>query len=150
MENITLAKLKKYEGTYFDKTHSGAGKWLQYKLLSVKEGEIEASITVRKDMSNPNGMLHGGMISMISDELIGLAFYSMGKQHYYTTVNLIVDYLYGAPVGSTVIAKAKVLRSGKSIANVECYIYDAEGRIISHATSNLVNTQKQVFEVEIT
>ncbi len=149
MKNQILYQLKQYEGQYFTHTKSNAGKWLHYKLLKVEEGCIEAAILVREDMTNPNQMLHGGMIAMIMDELCGLAFYSTGNPSYFTTVNLSIDYLYSAPVGSTVIAKSNVMRSGKKIANVECYIYDEEKRVIAHAKSNLVNTEKKVFELSV-
>jgi len=149
MENHLLLELKKLKGQVFTNTNSMAGKWLNYTLVSVESGIVEASIPVRPEMTNPNGMLHGGMISMISDELCGLAFYSLGYPTYYTTVNLIIDYLYSAPVHTTVIAKAIVIRSGKRIANIECIIYDQENRIISRATSNLVNTDKEVFKLSI-
>lgn len=149
MKNQILYQLKQYEGHYFTHTKSNAGKWLHYKLLKVEEGCIEASILVREDMTNPNHMLHGGMIAMIMDELCGLAFYSIGNPAYYTTVNLSIDYLYSAPVGTIVIAKSTVMRSGKKIANVECYIYDENKHIIAHGKSNLVNTEKKVFELSV-
>lgn len=149
MENGILYRLKLYEGKYFNATQSMAGKWLNYKLLKVEAGYIESSILVRDELTNPNKTLHGGMFAMIFDEMCGLAFYSLGNPSYYTTVNLIVDFLFSAPLGSTVIAKAKVLRSGKKIANVECYLYNEENQILGHATSNLVNTEKEVFKISI-
>ncbi len=140
-------QLKQLEGEYFTNTLSNAGKWLNYKLVSILEGKVEVSILVREDMANPNNMLHGGMIGMISDEICGLALYSIGQANFYTTVNLSIDYLFSAAVGSTVTAKGSVLRHGKKIANVECYIYDEAGNVISHAKSNLVNTGKEVFDL---
>ncbi len=147
MKNQIHYKLKQFEGQHFTNSNSKAGRWLNYKLLKVDEGAIDASILVREDMTNPNNMLHGGMIAMIMDELCGLAFYSLGGGYYYTTVNLTIDYLYSAPLNTTVIAKSRVMRSGKKIANVECYIYDANNNIIAHAKTNLVNTEKKVFEL---
>lgn len=147
MKNQIHYKLKQFEGQFFTNSNSKAGRWLNYKLLKVEEGIIEASILVREEMTNPSNMLHGGMIAMIMDELCGLAFYSLGGESYYTTVNLTIDYLYSAPVNTTVIAKSRVMRSGKKIANVECYIYDADNNIIAHAKTNLVNTEKKVFEL---
>ncbi|MCC7028878.1 MAG: PaaI family thioesterase [Chitinophagaceae bacterium] len=147
MENQIHYQLKQLEGQYFSNTNSRAGKWLNYKLLEVKQGEIRASVLVREDMTNPNHMLHGGMIAMIMDELCGLAFYSLGTGYYYTTVNLSVDYLDSAPVNTTVEVHSKVMRSGKKIANVECTVFNDEGKIIAHGKSNLVNTEKKVFEL---
>jgi acyl-coenzyme A thioesterase 13 len=149
MINEIAYRLKQFEGQYFKYTNSMAGKWLNYKLLAVNPGEIKASILVREEMTNPNRMIHGGMISLICDELCGLAFYSLGNPTFYTTVNLSVDYLYAAPVGSTIIIEAKVKRCGKRIANVTCSLFDEHEHIIASATSNLLNTENEVFPLAI-
>ena len=140
-------QLKQLEGKHFTQSHSKAGKWLNYKIIRVEAGEIEVSIEVREEMTNPVKMLHGGMAAMICDEICGLAFYSTSAETIYTTVNLSIDYLYSAPIGSTVFAIGKVIRKGKKIANIECTIYDENRTIIVHATSNLLNTEKEVFEI---
>ncbi len=147
MNEDTIKKLKNLESQYFTNTNSQAGKWLNYKLLKAEAGEITISVLVRNDMTNPNGHIHGGMIAMICDEVCGLSFFSMGYETYYTTANIIVDFLYGAPEGTVLKAKGKVLRAGKRVANVECYIYDEQNNIIAHATSNLINTEKKVFNL---
>jgi uncharacterized protein (TIGR00369 family) len=149
MENKAIQQLRAQIGQYFTQTLSEAGKWLHYKLLIVEPGYIEASVTVRKEMTNPSGQLHGGMIGMISDELCGLSFYSMGHDTFYTTVSLNINYLFGAPLGSEIIVKAKVIRAGKRMANVECYLYDNEDRIIAHATSNLMNSGTKIFNLTL-
>lgn len=149
MQNHLYEQLKKLEGEYFRYSLSMAGRWLNYRLLKVAPGSIEASVEVREEMTNPVKMLHGGMIAMICDELCGLAFYSLGTSTFYTTVNLSVDYLYSAPMGSTVVCKSSVVRSGKKIANTECFIYAEDGTLIAHAKSNLVNTDKEIFNLTV-
>ncbi len=139
--------LKALEGQYFTQSMSKAGRWLHYKLLLVEPGYIEASILVREEFTNPSGQLHGGMISMIADELCGLSFYSLGFDTFYTTVSLNINYLFSAPEGIEVIVKAKVIRSGKRMANVECYIYDNHERIVAHATTNLMNSGTDIFNL---
>ena len=149
MSNPIFDALKKLEGEYFKYSLSMAGRWLNYKLIHVEHGSIVAEIEVRDDMTNPVKMLHGGMIAMICDELCGLALYSKAGDTFYTTVNLSVDYLYSAPLGSKVIVKSRVIRHGKKIANTECYLYDEHENIIAHAKSNLVNTDKEIFNLTV-
>jgi len=150
MANNNYENLKTFEGRHFTETMSKAGRWLNYKLLQVDPGYIEASIIVRDELTNPSGQLHGGMIGMIADELCGLSFYSLGHDTFYTTVNLHIDYLFAAPAGIELTIKAKVLRAGKRMANVECFIYDPEERIIAHATTNLMNTGAGIFNLTMT
>ncbi len=147
MENKNYRKLKALEGQHFKDTLSKAGKWLNYKLLKVEEGMLEASIHVRDEFTNPSENLHGGMISLIADELLGLCFYTLGHETFYTTINLHVDFLYAVPSGATIVVKAKVIRSGKRMANVECFMYDFENRVIAHATTNLMNTGTKIFNL---
>jgi uncharacterized protein (TIGR00369 family) len=147
MKNNNFENLKKFEGHYFTESLSSAGRWLQYKLLLVEPGYIEASILVRDELTNPSKQLHGGMISLISDELCGLSFYSLGYNTFYTTVSLNVNFLYSASLGSTVMVKAKVMRSGKRMANVECHFYDEKNQILAHATSNLMNSGTKIFNL---
>lgn len=149
MSNHLFEELKKLEGEYFRYSLSMAGRWLNYRLLTVEPGVVSASVEVREEMTNPMKMLHGGMIAMICDELCGLAFYSLGGHTFYTTVNLSVDYLYSAPLGSHVRVQARVVRHGKKIANTECFLYDAGGQLIAHAKSNLVNTDKEIFNLTV-
>lgn len=149
MFNMLFEELKKLEGEYFRYSLSMAGRWLNYRLVKVDPGQVTASVEVREEMTNPVKMLHGGMIAMICDELCGLAFYSLGGLTFYTTVNLSVDYLYSAPLGSTVRVEARVVRNGKKIANTECFLYDEQDRLIAHAKSNLVNTDKEIFNLTV-
>jgi uncharacterized protein (TIGR00369 family) len=145
MDKSISDRLKLCEDQYFTQTHSAAGKWLNYKLLKVEAGEIKASILVRDEMTNPNKNLHGGMYAMICDELSGLAFFSLGLNTFYTTVNLHVDFLMSAPLASEVIIHAKVTRHGKRIGHVICDLYNVENKHLAHSTTNLVNTNKEIF-----
>lgn len=147
MENIIFNKLKRFEGKVFDQSLSAAGRWLAYTIIKVEPGNVEVSLPVRPEMTNPSQQLHGGMMAMIMDEISGVAFYSLGSSTYYTTVNLVVDYLYSAPVGETILAKGSVQRQGKKIANVSCEVFDSKGTCLARATTNLVNTQKEIFDL---
>ena len=145
MKNQRYHHLKALEGQYFTESRSAAGRWLHYKLLKVEPGKVEASIKVRKEFTNPSGQLHGGVISLICDELCGLSFYSLGHETFYTTVSLNINYLYGVPEGSTVRIVASVIRSGKRMANVECYLYNEDDVAVAHATTNLLNSGGKIF-----
>ena len=109
----TYKLIKNYEGKHFDHSLSKAGLWLKYKLEKVEAGYVEVSMIIREEMGNPMKQLHGGMMSMLIDEISGLSFYTLNKGTFYTTVNLHVDFLYSVAVGDTVFSKAKVLRAGK-------------------------------------
>ncbi len=141
-------KLKAYEGKAFTESNSAAGKSLGYVLQDVQPGTVTLKLTVLESMTNPWKGLHGGIFALIMDEAVGLAFYTVCKGAYYTTVNLNVEHLMSANIGETLYATGTVVRHGKKIAYTEGSIYNSNNELICRATSNLVNTGKSVFPVE--
>ena len=140
MKNDHFDQLKSHEGKHYTASKSAAGRWLNYKLIHVEPGEIEASLVIRDEHTNPLKQLHGGMIALICDEICGLCFYSLGFETFYTTISLNIDFLLGVAKDSEITIKAKVIRSGKRISNVECFLYDEQGMKLAHATTNLMNS----------
>jgi len=139
-ENKRLLFLQKFIGEYMDQTPSPVGRWLNGRLTDIREGSMEVEFTVRKDMTNPMGVLHGGIASTILDEVVGTMVYALGRDFAYVSVNLNCDFLHAARIGDVITAKAKVIRAGKNIVHVEGTITDQESRIIAKCTSNLIQT----------
>ncbi|MCS7019816.1 MAG: PaaI family thioesterase [Cytophagales bacterium] len=115
-------------------------KWLNGSLLRVEKGEIEAEFIVRKEMTNPVGVLHGGIHAAILDDIVGMTVALHGLSNLYVSVNLSVDFLAPAQIGEKVIARSKVVRAGKTIVNAVAELYNESGTLLSRATTNMVNT----------
>lgn len=136
-----LAYLKEqYEGKVVSDSRSPAGNWLQYTLESIDKGTATISLEVKKDMTNPYGNIHGGMMAMLMDEVIGLAVVSLDTKNFYTSLNLNVDFLYAIKGGERLKAISKVVRAGKKIIHVTCDVYDMNNTLLGKASSNLIVT----------
>lgn len=129
-----------YLGKVVTDSRSDAGNWLQFKLEHIENGAAVLSTEVRKEMTNPYGNIHGGMMSLVIDEAIGWAVVSLDTELHYTSLTLNVDFLYAIGEGERLRAESKVLRVGKKIINVECHVYDLDGKILARANSNLIVT----------
>ncbi|MEY3854140.1 MAG: hypothetical protein RIS68_154 [Bacteroidota bacterium] len=114
--------------------------WLDGTLRKADMGSISVEFVVREDQCNHAGVLHGGIISTMLDELMGMTLITIEIDHLYVTINLHVDFLFGAKAGETVTVTSEVFRVGKKIANVEAKMYNAEGKILAKGTSNLAAT----------
>ncbi|TLV00644.1 PaaI family thioesterase [Dyadobacter luticola] len=143
-ENKRLALLKQYVGKTMDQSPSPVGRWLRGQLLNVTESHMEVAYTVREDMTNPMGTLHGGIAATILDDVMGTMVYAMGREFAYTSVNLNCDFLHAARVGDSIIASSKVVRAGKNIIHVEGTIHDVHGKIIAKCASNLIQTSLKI------
>jgi uncharacterized protein (TIGR00369 family) len=114
--------------------------WLDGRIVSCGVGEIEMTFTVRPEMANPTGLLHGGIQAAIIDDLIGMTSATLGEEGFMLTIDLHVNFLGKVEVGQTVKARARFIRSGKRIAHAVCEILDEHGTLVCRGDSNLVKT----------
>lgn len=129
-----------YEGKLVQDSRSAAGNWLEYTLEHIEKGTATISLLVRKEMTNPYNHIHGGMMALVMDEVIGWGVVSLDTDNYYTSLNLNVDFLYAIKQGERLKATSKVVRAGKKIIHVECHVYDMQDRLLGKASSNLIVT----------
>lgn len=114
--------------------------WLDGTLIKASAGSITAEFIVRADQCNHANILHGGIITTILDEIMGMTLITVEIEHLYITINLHVDFLFGAKAGEKVTAVSEVFRVGKKIANIEAKLYNEEGKLLAKSTSNLAAT----------
>ncbi|NBB88809.1 MAG: hotdog fold thioesterase [Bacteroidetes bacterium] len=118
-------------------------QWLRGRLIRAEEGKVEVSFTVREEMCNPAGILHGGVISGMLDEVAGIAVFSLGRDSFFTSVNLQVDFLRPAQLGEEVKAVAEVIRAGERIIHVETQMLKGD-KILAKADTNLITTHQKL------
>lgn len=115
--------------------------WLNPILISVEEGVVVFEYTVRKEMTNPIGTLHGGISAAIIDDAIGTAVYTFDEDHFYSTINNAIDYFSPARENDIVIAETRILKKGKQLINAQCEIWNSDkSRMIAKGYSNLIKT----------
>lgn len=136
--------MARYKDKVITDSRSPAGNWLAVTLEHAERGIASLSVIIKRDMTNPYGNIHGGMMSALIDETIGWAVVSLEAEHHYTSLNLNVDFLYAAKEGEKMIATAEVIRQGKKIVHVECKVRNTKGDILAKATSNLINTSMPI------
>ena len=133
-----------FEGKLVTDSRSPAGNWMGFTLESIEKGKAVISLEVKKEMTNPYGNIHGGMMSLVIDECVGWAVISLESESHYTSMNLNVDFLYAIKSGDRLRAESRVVRSGKKVINVECSVFDMEDRILAKASSNLIVTNMKI------
>ncbi len=138
MDNPKLSWLKAHIGKSSKNSPSPFAHWLDGILEEVEFGQLSIRFTVRPDMTNPHGMLHGGVISGMLDDVIGTTVATLDKEQPFVSINLSVDFVQGARVSDEVIAKAKVIRNGRTAVYVQAELFNQSAKLLAVATSNLV------------
>lgn len=144
--NSYLVQFKKLIGRILDQTPSKAGNWLAGKLLEIDEGAIKVAYTVTPQMCNPARVLHGGIISLMLDDVIGMGNFVAGSEYLMTSINLNVDFLSSAQIGEKIEVSAKLVRSGANLNHWEAVIINDSGKLVAKASSNMIKTHHKLSE----
>lgn len=116
--------------------------WLKPVILKVEEGSLAFQYTIRKEMTNPFGTLHGGVTAAIIDDSIGATLISYGEPYFYVSFNLVIDYIASAREGDVIIAETTVIKKGNQIVNAQCDVWnDDRSRLIAKGYTNLIKTE---------
>lgn len=140
-----LAVLQQHINQEFTTSPSPFMRWLKPVILAADTGKLTFSYLVRDEMLNPSGVLHGGVTAAIMDDIIGATMFTLNEQHYYTTINNVIDYFAVAKKGETIIADTSIVRKGKQMANVQCEIWNEDRtKLLAKGSSNLlqINVKK--------
>ena len=136
--------IAKYKGKKVTDARSPAGNWMEFTLEDIEKGKATISLTVKKEMTNPYGNIHGGMMALVMDETIGWAVVSLESENHYTSLNLNVDFLYAIREGDRLLSTAQVVRAGKKIVHVDCTVTTLDGTLLGKCSSNLIATSMKM------
>lgn len=101
-------------------------------------GEIEIAFHPDERLTNPRGQVQGGIVAAMLDDTMGPALVSMTAGKYIpASIDMNVSFLRPVMPGR-VIAKARVIKHGASVAFLEAELFDPKGRLLARATSSAV------------
>ncbi len=90
---------------------------------------VTVDVALRDEFLNGTGVLHGGVIAAIADEAAWHALMHAHQGHReMTTTELKVNYLRPM-AGKKVVARAYVLRAGKTLSVTRVDLFDAQKRL---------------------
>ncbi len=135
----TIEKIRSVIGKREQLSPSPFMNWLKPVAVAASYGSLTFEYEIRKEMTNPMGQLHGGVIAGIIDDIMGATVYSLEKSDHFVTVNLSVDYFAPATLGDIVHATTKVVKEGRMVIHMECTLWlPAKKRLLAKACSNLM------------
>jgi uncharacterized protein (TIGR00369 family) len=101
--------------------------------ISFEDETCTVAFTVRDDMFNPQGSLHGGIAAVALDVSMGhLIHYVCGEGG--LTLEMKVQYMRPARPGP-VRCIGRFLKRGRSLIAMESRMTDGEGKLLSMATA---------------
>ena len=96
-------------------------QWLGAKLIHIEEGNCVLEMTIRKEMLNGFGTLHGGIAYSLADSALAFAVNAYGRISPLITGNM--SYAKAATEGDVLRAEAKVISLGNKKADIDVTLY---------------------------
>ena len=100
-----------------------------YSLVELKEEEYSiVKVELKEQALNPFGIAHGGLIFGLGDTAMGIVVNT--KEKIAVTLSSNITYLRPAK-GSYLIAKAKMVKKGKTISYLNAEIYNEKDVLVA-------------------
>ncbi len=105
---------------------------LGFTLHRMADGESELHYTARPEHLNSFEVTHGGATMTLLDVTLATAARSVTPDMGVVTIEMKTSFMQ--PARGPLVARGRLIHRTKSMAFAEGTVYDAEGRVCSHAT----------------
>lgn len=112
---------------------------LGMRIPMVEDGEIVFAMPASEMLCNPSATIHGGIIATLLDTVMTCAVYTkLALGRTCTTVDINVHFVRPIlPNGRDIVARGRVLYSGRTHATAEASATDDDGKLYAHATGGM-------------
>jgi acyl-CoA thioesterase len=87
-------------------------QWMQVKVIDIKEGYSKIQMTIRKEMVNGFGIVHGGLPFSLADS--AFAFACNNRNNLSVALDVTITFTKAVNVGDVLTAEAKEFHNGRS------------------------------------
>jgi acyl-CoA thioesterase len=92
--------------------HDAFSQWLGIEVLQINEGYSKISMTIRKEMVNGFGIVHGGVPFSFADS--AFAFACNNRNNLSVALDVTISFMKAVQIGDVLTAEAKEIHNGRS------------------------------------
>jgi acyl-CoA thioesterase len=92
--------------------HDAFSQWLSIEVLQINEGYSKISMTIRKEMVNGFGIVHGGVPFSFADS--AFAFACNNRNNLSVALDVTISFMKAVQIGDVLTAEAKEIHNGRS------------------------------------
>lgn len=123
--------------------HDLFSQWLGIELIEINEGFSKIKMTVRKEMINGFGIVHGGIAFSLADS--AFAFACNSRNNLSVALDTSINFIKPVHVDDVLIAEAKELHNGKSTGLYHINIYNQKDHLIAQFKGLCYRTDKTLI-----
>jgi acyl-CoA thioesterase len=118
-------------------------KWLGVEALEVSEGYSKIKMTIRPEMMNGIGILHGGIGFSLADSCF--AFACNNRNVLSVALDNSINFIKPAFTGDILTAEAKEIHNGHSTGLYQVTIFNQKNQVIALFKGTCFHTNKPVI-----
>ena len=119
-------------------------QWLGIEVIEIKEGYSKIKMTIRNEMMNGLGIVHGGIAFSLADS--AFAFACNNRNVLSVALDTAINFLKPVHVGDTLTAEAKELHNGKSTGLYHISITNQNDHVAAVFKGTCFRTNKKLIE----
>lgn len=123
--------------------HDLFSQWLGIKVMEIKEGYSKITMTIRKEMINGLGIVHGGVAFSMADS--AFAFACNNRNVLSVALDTSINFLKPVHVDDVLIAEAKELHNGKSTGLYHITISNQHNNVVAVFKGTCYRTNKTLI-----
>ena len=118
-------------------------QWLGIEVLAIKEGHSKIQMTVRKEMINGFGIVHGGIAFSLADS--AFAFACNNRNVLSVALDTSINFIKPVHVGDVLTAEAKEIHNGKSTGLYHIEITNQNNHLVALFKGLCYRTDKKLI-----
>jgi acyl-CoA thioesterase len=123
--------------------HDLFSQWLGIQVLDVKDGYSKIKMTVRPEMINGFGIVHGGIAFSLADS--AFAFACNNRNVLSVALDTSINFIKPVHVGDVLIAEANELHHGKSTGLYHINISNQKDHLVAQFKGLCYRTDKSLI-----
>ena len=123
--------------------HDLFSQWLGIEVIHIKEGYSKIKMTVRKEMINGFGIVHGGIAFSLDDS--AFAFACNNRNNLSVALDTSINFTKAINTGDTLTAEAKESHNGRSTGLYFITIINQKGEQVAHFKGTCFRTGKTLI-----
>jgi len=121
--------------------------WLGINVIELKEGYSKIQMTVRPEMMNGLGIVHGGIAFSLADS--AFAFACNGRNNLSVALDNSINYLKPVFPGDVIVAEATEIHNGRSTGLYQVTMSNQHGHTVAIFKGTCFRTGKPVIKESV-
>jgi acyl-CoA thioesterase len=124
--------------------HDAFSQWMDVKVLEIKEGYSKIQMTIREEMVNGFGIIHGGIPFSLADS--AFAFACNNRNNLSVALDVTITFMKAVNIGDVLTAEAKEVHNGRSTGVYLISVMNQDNEQVALFKGTCFRTGKKLIE----